>query len=190
MALRATLISSENSLMRALPQQRKVRGGLLGYRLRRSDLAANGLDAKRGTETASSCELRFLSDPAFVPVARRAAARCASALSAFDGEALMDIELAVGEALANAVEHGHRDGSYVSLRCESRDDAFQVTVSDGGTGFDPCACLAAEPYADRGYGIGIMRRAMDRVEFLGGGTTVKMLKRFITAPRAPRGAKA
>ncbi len=195
MALQTTLISRVNSFLRALPKQRPAGGGQRRSRLIRSKFSANvwldrSLDAAPGKRTVSSYELRFVSDRALVSGARRAAVRFAYALSAFDGGALDDIELAVGEALANAVEHGHRDGSYISLRCESRDDGLQVTVRDGGAGFDPRKFFAAGPCADRGYGIGIMRRCMDRVEFLSRGTTAKMLKRFITTPVAPHVALA
>ncbi len=189
MALRTTFISPDHSFIRALPQQRKGHGAQRRSRLLRSKFAANVwldrcFEAKRGIETVPSYELRFASDRALVPVARRAASKYACALSAFDADALYDIELAVGEALANAVEHGHRDGSYISVTCESRDDAFHVTVRDGGRGFDPVDCLVAGRCSDRGYGIGIMRSAMDSVEFLSGGTAVKMLKRFMATPGA------
>ncbi|MDQ2857125.1 MAG: ATP-binding protein [Candidatus Eremiobacteraeota bacterium] len=187
--MRTSLVSRTHSFKHALPQQRTRWEAQRAARLLRSQLAANvsldrSSDVKRGSKTVASCELRFLSDRALVPAARRAASRYACALSAFDADALYDIELAVGEALANAVEHGHRDGSYISVTCESRDDAFQVTVRDGGMGFDPVDYLLAGPCSDRGYGIGIMRSAMDSVEFLSGGTAVTMLKRYIATPGA------
>ena len=99
-----------------------------------------------------------------------------------DGSEL-NIEMALREALANAVVHGNRQdlrkSVYVACRC-STDGEVAITVEDEGPGFD------AESVADpttaenrqltQGRGIYLMRMLMDEVRFAQGGTIVYMRK--------------
>jgi serine/threonine-protein kinase RsbW len=93
------------------------------------------------------------------------------------------VELALWEALDNAVLHGNRMDAHklvqVLCRCDSRKGIFLV-VKDQGQGFDPNAVpnpVSAENLgADRGRGIWLMRAAMDEVSFEYGGTEVHMRK--------------
>ncbi len=99
----------------------------------------------------------------------------------FRGQELDDIELAVGEALANAFEHGHREAG--SFEVAVRRDAYALTVEvkDDGQGFASSAGSgAARPPAEalRGFGTFIMREVMDEVEYLERGTRVRLRKRF------------
>jgi serine/threonine-protein kinase RsbW len=94
-----------------------------------------------------------------------------------------DVELALWEALNNAVVHGNRMDAHklvqVLCRCASTDGIFLV-VKDQGQGFDPNAVpnpLSPENFsADHGRGIWLMRVAMDEVSFACGGTEVHMRK--------------
>ena len=96
------------------------------------------------------------------------------------------IDMAVREAVANAVKHGNLldETKQVEIAFENRDEGFEITVRDFGTGF------AVEEVPDptnpenllkaNGRGILFMRSFMDEVEWSNhedGGMMVKMLKK-------------
>jgi len=95
------------------------------------------------------------------------------------------VELALREALSNAMLHGNRLETgklvHVHFRCEPRREVF-VVVSDQGRGFDPNQIpnpLAVENLsAERGRGIHLIKVVMDEVSFEHGGTEVHMRKRL------------
>lgn len=94
--------------------------------------------------------------------------------------ALDDLQFAVGEALANAVEHGYRDGTYIGVRCWREGDDIIVEVEDDGTGFEPpeSGGERREPHTVRGYGITIMRALVDHVAYQRNGRVVRLQKRM------------
>jgi serine/threonine-protein kinase RsbW len=93
------------------------------------------------------------------------------------------VELALREALNNAVVHGNRldPGKLVQVycRCELGKE-MSLVVRDQGIGFDPDAVpdpLALENLqAEHGRGILLMRSQMDQVSFERGGSEVHMHK--------------
>lgn len=95
------------------------------------------------------------------------------------------VELALREALSNAMLHGNRLEAgklvHVHCRCEPCREVF-FAVSDQGRGFDPYQIpnpLADENLlAERGRGIHLMKIAMDEVSFEHGGTEVHMRKKL------------
>lgn len=97
------------------------------------------------------------------------------------------VELALREALTNAVVHGNRMDAHklvhVRCRCELG-KGVSLIVSDQGKGFDPNGLpdpLVAENLEKRdGRGILLMKQSMDEVSFKGHGTEVHMRK---TSPR-------
>jgi serine/threonine-protein kinase RsbW len=99
------------------------------------------------------------------------------------------VELALAEALNNAVVHGNRMDRqklvHVLCRCEWA-NGISVVVKDQGQGFDPNAVpdpTAAENIgADHGRGIWVMKSVMDEVSFEDGGTEVRMRKRSTCQP--------
>lgn len=101
-----------------------------------------------------------------------------------------EIEVALDEALANAVKHGcHLDPDKsirVEVRCDSEDGVL-IVVRDPGSGFD--ALAIPDPIAERslfassGRGVFLIRRLMDEVEFEDGGCEIRMRK----WPRAQSG---
>ena len=109
---------------------------------------------------------------------RRLAAR-----SGLDAELLTDLEIALREALANAIAHGNGGDSErrVFLRCYAGPRAgVLVAVRDEGPGFDPRR-VPDPRRADRlqlahGRGLLLMRELMDKVEFRRGGTEVVLLR--------------
>ncbi len=115
-----------------------------------------------------------------VPLARNAIAGFAR-ICGFSSEEIADIRIASGEALSNAVEHGfsHRSSGF-SVRCSFDDDEkLTIEVRDNGDGFLPPSVLvpaATEEPDDRGFGILLMRRLMDGVQFDRNGTCVRLTR--------------
>ena len=88
-------------------------------------------------------------------------------------EMLAALELACGEALANSVEHG--GGPALDVACSFADDEMTVEIRHEGKGFDPPPMVAAPPQGSlRGYGLYIMHEMLDRVEYLDGGTGLRL----------------
>jgi anti-sigma regulatory factor (Ser/Thr protein kinase) len=93
------------------------------------------------------------------------------------------VELALQEALCNAVIHGNRmdkaKAVHIRCRCELG-KGMSVVVSDQGQGFDPKAVPDPSTIegvkAEHGRGIHLMKLAMDEVSFDRGGTGVRMWK--------------
>ncbi|GGU46308.1 SpoIIE family protein phosphatase [Streptomyces daghestanicus] len=91
---------------------------------------------------------------------------------------VQNVLVAVGEACANAIEHGHRDapGDTVRLRAEALVDDLRLTVADTGRWKTP----QPEANAHRGRGVALMRALMHQVTITSGaaGTTVDMHTRI------------
>ena len=119
-------------------------------------------------------------------------ATAAAAVAEFAGrfgvsdDALFGIDMAVREAVTNAVLHGNRqdENKTVDIVLKSSPDAVEISVHDQGPGFNPEE--VPDPTATEnllktsGRGIFFMRTFMDEVDWLirpEGGTTVRMLKR-------------
>jgi serine/threonine-protein kinase RsbW len=101
------------------------------------------------------------------------------------------IELAVREAVQNAVVHGNRLDPFklVRLRCRCEvGKGVSIIVKDEGQGFDPEAVpdpLAPENLgAEHGRGILLIKFWMDEVSFEQGGTEVHMRKRASSEQKA------
>jgi serine/threonine-protein kinase RsbW len=96
----------------------------------------------------------------------------------------VDIEVALREALLNAVVHGNRkDPSkhiYLRVRCRA-DGEFAMVIRDEGAGFEfgsvPDPTAPEQLMSTHGRGIYLMRALMDEVSFEEGGTVVHMRKR-------------
>ena len=103
----------------------------------------------------------------------------------YAGGDLADIETAVGEALANAAEHGHRAGSGFEVRSYVERDRLVIEVQDEGGGFRPAEANAPQAASDapRGFGIYLMRHFMDEVDYNERGTCVRLTKRLPVARR-------
>jgi serine/threonine-protein kinase RsbW len=93
------------------------------------------------------------------------------------------VELALREALNNAVVHGNRLDAHklVHVRCRCKvGKGISITVSDQGQGFDPNAVpdpLSVDNLeAEHGRGIHLMKLAMDEVSFEQWGAEVHMFK--------------
>jgi serine/threonine-protein kinase RsbW len=94
------------------------------------------------------------------------------------------IELALQEALANAVVHGAKEDPSKTVECIVACDeqrGILIVVRDPGEGFDPKAipsCTVGENvYSNHGRGIFLINQLMDEVQFRKNGTEIHMVKR-------------
>jgi len=94
------------------------------------------------------------------------------------------IELALTEALANAVVHGAKEDPSKLVECVVACDEERgvlIIVRDPGVGFDPEAipsCTLGENlYSDHGRGIFLINQLMDEVTFRKNGAEIHMVKR-------------
>jgi serine/threonine-protein kinase RsbW len=96
-----------------------------------------------------------------------------------------ELEIAIHEALANAVIHGnhknHEKQVHVACRC-SMDGEVLISVRDEGEGFDSRAVRdpteAQRLLLTHGRGLHLIRALMDEVSFEENGTVVRMRKRM------------
>jgi serine/threonine-protein kinase RsbW len=95
-----------------------------------------------------------------------------------------DIELALTEALANAVVHGAGNDPSKTVECDVACDperGMLIVVRDPGPGFDPSKisdpCQGENIYSHHGRGIFLINQLMDEVKFHKNGTEIHMIKR-------------
>lgn len=123
----------------------------------------------------------FTGDRKNVPLARNAIASFAR-ICGFSVDEVYDIRLAAGEALSNAVEHGHTARSNgFSVRCAFAQDELTIEIRDNGDGFTAEGKRNDTPVEQRsrGFGIFLMRRLMDGVHFDKNGTCVRLTRRHL-----------
>jgi serine/threonine-protein kinase RsbW len=94
------------------------------------------------------------------------------------------IELALTEALANAVVHGAKGDPQKLVECDVACDEAKgmlIVVRDPGPGFDPGAIpspvVGENIYSNHGRGIFLINQLMDEVQFKNNGKEIHMLKR-------------
>jgi serine/threonine-protein kinase RsbW len=95
-----------------------------------------------------------------------------------------DIELALREALDNAVVHGNQENPetkvHIRFRCHPGNE-ISIVVTDQGKGFDFEKFVhdgsTSNPASEHGRGIQLMKAYMDDVHFERGGSQVHMRKR-------------
>jgi serine/threonine-protein kinase RsbW len=92
-----------------------------------------------------------------------------------------EVEMALLEALANAVQHGCKNDPSKQVECcvacdESR--GLLIVIRDPGAGFDPASIpspiVGQNLYASHGRGIYMINQLMDEVRFEKGGTEIHM----------------
>jgi serine/threonine-protein kinase RsbW len=153
------------------------------------------LESRRRATKGAGEEIRIPSAEAEIPrVVRRIVRLLRSRASCRRG--LRGVELAVVEALTNAIGHGNGGDVRKEVRLAYRvhDDEFLIDIADEGTGFQPDQVPdpTQRPQLGRpgGRGIQLMRHFMDSVEYLGTGNRVVMRKRLAAPgrrrPKRPR----
>ena len=98
-----------------------------------------------------------------------------------------DVELALREALDNAVVHGNQEDpeTKIHIRCRcGPGNEISIVVTDQGKGFDFGKIvgngITLDPESEHGRGIQLMKAYMDDVHFERGGSEVHMRKRART----------
>ena len=93
------------------------------------------------------------------------------------------VELALQEALNNAVLHAHEGdpSKRITVSCLCQEDkGLLLVVRDSGPGFDvkniPDPTRATNIYSSHGRGIFLIKQLMDDVEFQDGGRSIVMKK--------------
>jgi len=135
--------------------------------------------------TAETTELSLPSRIEAIDEVATAIARLVSR-SGMSEEAAFGVDMAVREALANAVIHGNQldESKLVEISVTSSADSLEIRVHDQGAGFNPET--VPDPTKEEnllkssGRGIFFVRNFMDEVYWLTppeGGTTVRMIKR-------------
>ena len=95
-----------------------------------------------------------------------------------------EVEVALTEAVANAVRHGCGSDPdkevQVSVACDP-EQGMMVVVRDPGTGFDPATVAspvkAENIFRTHGRGIFLINRLMDEVHYDKNGTEIRMRKK-------------
>jgi serine/threonine-protein kinase RsbW len=100
------------------------------------------------------------------------------------GEKETAIELALTEALANAVVHGAKADPSKIIECDVACDEnhrMLIVVRDPGEGFDPSSIpnpvMGENLYSNHGRGIYLINQLMDEVKYLKNGTEIQMIKK-------------
>jgi serine/threonine-protein kinase RsbW len=95
-----------------------------------------------------------------------------------------EIELALREALANAIEHGSNHDPSKQIECCVACDKSRgmlIVVRDPGPGFDPSQLpspvLGVNLFSTGGRGIFLINQLMDEVRYERGGTEIHMLSK-------------
>lgn len=129
-------------------------------------------------EIAHVIKLEIPSSPEFVSVARKTLEAIASGLGMPNRE-IEDLELAVGEACANAVKYGEADTVLITYRIEK--NSVEIEVCNKGKAFTPPTCpLPMEELRVGGLGIFLIDQLVDKmsIDCESGRTTLKMVKQF------------
>lgn len=104
-----------------------------------------------------------------------------------DEQVAFGVDMAVREALTNAVVHGNQEDERKSVEvifgCGG--NALEIEIRDQGEGFDPASVPDPTEPANllktSGRGIFLMRTFMDEVDWFArpdGGTTVRLVKKY------------
>lgn len=125
--------------------------------------------------------------PTDLAYVQKASAKVLAFLNPFEiGEAdLFDIRLCLEESLINAMKYGNRLQKHLKVLVRVEADPgeeIRITVQDKGGGFD-AKCLDDCTHSEnllrnRGRGVYLIRRLMDRVQYNSKGNTVLMVKRL------------
>jgi serine/threonine-protein kinase RsbW len=94
-----------------------------------------------------------------------------------------EIEMALREALANAILHGCKADPAKKIECSvtgDRDRGILIVVRDPGSGFDPASLPSpiddANLHSEHGRGILLINKLMDEVKHERNGTIIRMRK--------------
>jgi len=124
--------------------------------------------------TTETRRLRLASEDSPIAAVRQAIDHLAEEHGLSD-DACFELQLAVSEAVANALRHGSAEAPHVDIVMGAHDGVIEVEVQDRGR-FRPRLGVETES----GRGLSLMVALLDEVEFCAGdgGTRVRMRKRL------------
>lgn len=126
-------------------------------------------------------EFSFPSDVRFVGPAVDEVVESCRRLAVPGSRATLNLRVAVGEAVSNAVLYGNREdpGKRVTIEVDFGRDGLRVTVADEGDGFDPGAVadptLPGNRERSHGRGLFLLRTLMDDVRYNEKGNRVTLV---------------
>ena len=125
-------------------------------------------------------------DEASVPVVRKISREALLGLG-IDAGCVSEIEVAVSEACTNVLKHVKATNEAYEVLVEVDERQCDIRVIDTGPGFehDSQGREHAEPSAESGRGIYLMRAMVDNIEFTSApetGTVVKLTKKLALGP--------
>jgi len=128
--------------------------------------------------------LEFPSDVAYLEEAVGEIVRACEEREVSAARARLNLRVALGEAVSNAILYGNRQDPFkrVRVRAEFATDRVAVTVTDEGTGFDPA--VVPDPtrpenrWRSHGRGLYLLQSLMDAVEYneVGNAVTLVLLR--------------
>jgi serine/threonine-protein kinase RsbW len=133
----------------------------------------------------STCEMNLVlpAVPSSIPAVSEGVRQLLESKGWTDDE-LMSVEMAIDEALANAIRHGCKNDSTKKVQCVVTTDArgeVVIVVRDPGPGFDatkvPNPLAGENVFKPSGRGVFLINGLMDEVEYADGGREVQMRKR-------------
>ncbi len=166
----------------------------LGLKWKRHLAGEGGTGARRPEGLAGRLDLVFPSEVEFV---REVVAEVVDACErlAFSGSrATLNLRVAVGEALSNAILYGNREDPDKAVRVSAllRPGSAEVTVTDEGAGFNPGAVADPTQPGNRGRshgrGLFLLRSLTDDVRFNERGNSVTLTLRIDTVETDSRDA--
>ncbi len=157
----------------AVEYPRRVRNGIVADKeVRKTEVSKNG----------ETLKVRIPPHPRFGKHVREEVISFANDYE-IDAHEMDEFIFAVGEALANAIEHA-KTTETIEVRCQVEEDKIVATIVDAGSGFDvdplPDVQLP-NAFSERGRGLPIMRRCTDifAVHSVPGKGTAVVLGRYL-----------
>lgn len=128
-------------------------------------------------------DIKFRSESRFIRESSSMILDCLKPFGVDDSKAF-EIKLCVEEAVRNAIVHGNKSDPrrQVKLSYWIDDGAVNIEIEDEGSGFTPE--FVKDPTKDEnltrnsGRGVYLIKKLMDKVEYIGSGNKVRMSKRI------------
>jgi len=150
----------------------------------RSGMTSNANPKGSGNDTSGSMEFEvsMAADVAAITPVVTWVMRLVGELEYATGKEF-EIEMALREALANAILHGCKGDPTKKIECSvkgDREDGILIVVRDPGNGFDPKSIPSptddSNLNSDHGRGILLISKLMDEVKHERNGTVIRMRK--------------
>jgi len=120
---------------------------------------------------AASLSMVLRAETAEVPRTLSDMEQCLRA-AGFSDEEILDMELAVEEAITNTIKYGYAGSpGTIAIRCDAGPDKVTVEITDDAPAFDPLGVPEPDLSADLddrplgGLGIFLIRQVMDEVVY-------------------------